>query len=161
MTHKNVPLSNYPVFRSADAEFVRNKVLTVYGAKSFELGHGAREFFALSNRLHLKDMWLSYGSSTAAATIEHPEANFIRQIFNIEGSGRYRSGSLSGDMTGACWTPVFPDQAPLVVEFEQGHQHLSLRIGVEGLHRHLNALLGEASDRKLEFLRMASGATRQ
>jgi AraC-like DNA-binding protein len=150
-TPESAPLSRFPVFCSDDVEFVRNRLFNVFGADSYSVEHDADQFSAQVNHLRIRDVSISYGSGSASTMLGFPEAAFVRQIFNIQSNGGFRLGRSSGEISLAGATPVIFGQAPLALELRKFHELLSLRIEFEALQRHVNALVDQASDRRLEF----------
>lgn len=151
MPTRSTPLSNYPVVRSSDPEFVRDRLFSVFGANGFDVGRLNTTFAVDANHLQIRGLGLSYCDYAGDVSISFDEASFVRQIFNIEGAGRYSSGKQSGDIAPGSWTPILKAQTPLKLDFQPGYRHLVLRIEVEALLRNLGALIGQELGQQLVF----------
>jgi AraC-like DNA-binding protein len=151
MRLRSTPLSNYPAIRSSDPEFVREFLFRDFDANRFEAENGGVGFAAEANHLQLGGLGLSYCGYAEAVSIGFNEASFVRQIFNIDGVGRYSVGGQPGEIAPGSWTPILPAGAPLNLNFKPGYQQLVLRIEYEALSRNLSALLGQGLGTKLQF----------
>ena len=151
MPSRSTPLSNYPVLRSHDPELVRDRLFADFGATEFDLPAGQDAFAARVNHLQIGGLGLSYCEYATGVSLEFGEASFVRQIFNISGSGRYEAGGPPGEIAPGSWSPILPAHAPVKLEVESGYRQLVLRIEFDTLVRNLSALLGQEITRKLEF----------
>jgi AraC-like DNA-binding protein len=151
MPFRSSLLSNYPAYRSNNPELVRERLCRDFDANSFEAENGGIGFAAQANHLQVRGLGLSYCGYASDVSIGFNEASFVRQIFNIDGVGRYSAGSQSGEITPGSWSPILPAGAPLNLDFKSGYQQLVLRIEVEALSRNLSALLGQDVGAKLQF----------
>ncbi len=151
MPARSTPLSNYPVVRSSDPEFVRDRLFTVYGATSFDIGRANNAFGVDANHLQIGGLGLSYCDYAGDVSVGFGEASFVRQFFSIEGAARYAAGKQAGDMTPRSWTPILHAQVPLKLDFKSGYRQLVLRIDIDALVRNLRALIGEDISRELTF----------
>jgi AraC-like DNA-binding protein len=151
MPTRTNPLSNYPVVRSSDPAFVRERLFSVYGANSFDVGRANRAFAVDANHLQVGGLGLSYCDYASDVSVGFGEASFVRQFFNIEGVARYAAGKQSGEITPGSWSPILHAQEPLKLDFRAGYRQLVLRIEFEALLRNLSALLGQDVGRKLTF----------
>jgi AraC-like DNA-binding protein len=151
MRLRSAPLSNYPVVRSSDPAFVRDRLFSVYGANSFDVGRANSAFAIDANHLQIGDLGLSYCDYTSDVSVGFGEASFVRQIFNLEGLARYATGSQSGEIKGGSWTPVLDAQKPLRLDFRSGYRQLVLRIEIDALLRYLGVLVGQDIVRTLVF----------
>ena len=151
MPSRSTPLHNYPAIRSSDAEFTRDRLFAAFGATNFESATGENKFAARVNHLQIGGLGLSYCDYAGDVSIGFGAASFVRQIFNIDGVGRYAAGTGSGEIARGAWTPILPAEAPLKVDFKGGYRHLVLRIEFDALLRNLGALLGQEISRKLVF----------
>jgi len=151
MSALSTPLSNYPVVRSSDPAFVRNRLFSVYGANRFDIATSNVPFAVEANHLQVGGLGLSYCDYAGDTSVGFDEASFVRQIFSIQGVARYAAGKLSGEIAQGSWTPILHAQAPLNLDFRSGYRQLVLRIEFEALLRNLGALLGQDVSRKLVF----------
>jgi AraC-like DNA-binding protein len=151
MPARSAPLSNFPVIRSSDPAFVRDRLFSVFGANRFDTGKSNTAFALDANHLQIGGLGLSYGDYAGDVSVGFGEASFVRQIFNIEGVARYSSAKQSGEITPGSWTPILDAQQPLNLDFKSGYRHLVLRIEFDALLRNLTALLGQDVGRKLVF----------
>lgn len=142
-------LSNYPVVRSNDPEFVRDRLYSVFGANGFEVGR-ARDAFAV-NANQIGGLGVSYCDYASDVSIRFGEARFVRQIFNIEGVGRYAVGKQGGEIAPGSCSPVIRAGTPLQLDFKPHYRQLVLRIEVETLRRNLGALIGQEPGPPLAF----------
>ncbi len=150
MPHTNhIFLRSYPAVHSHDSEFARDRLFSVYGANRFE---SAKSNFGLrANFVQLSRIGLSYCCYDQPAVLKFPEAGIIRQFFSIRGSASFACGNAAEGAIGS-WTRAIPGTADLKLNFGESYSQLVLRIGATSLERAIKALVGEDSDRKLEFL---------
>jgi AraC-like DNA-binding protein len=151
MPFRSSLLNNYPVIRSSNPEFVRERLCRDFDANSFEVADGGTRFAAQSNHLQVGGLGLTYCGYAGDISLGFNEASFVRQIFNIDGIGRYRAGNRPGEIAPGSWTPILPAGVPVNLEFKSGYQHLVLRIEFDALLRNLSALLGQELGAKLQF----------
>jgi AraC-like DNA-binding protein len=151
MQTRSAPLSNYPVVHSGDPAYVRDRLFSVYGANSFDVGSKNRAFAVNANHLQVGELGLSYCDYRSDVSVGFGEASFVRQFFNIEGVARYTAGKQPGEITTGSWSPVLHAREPLKLDFRSGYRQLVLRIEFDALLRNLGALLGQDIGRKLEF----------
>ncbi len=144
-------LNSYPVIHSSDPAFVRDRLFSVYGANSFDVGKENRAFAVDANHLQVGGLGLSYCDYNNDVSVGFGEASFVRQFFNIEGVARYTAGKQSGEITPGSSSPILHAQEPLKLDFRSGYRHLVLRIEFDALLRNLGALLGQDIGRKLVF----------
>jgi AraC-like DNA-binding protein len=141
-------LSNYPAVHSRDSELARDRLFSVYGASGFE---STKSGFGLqANFVRLSNIGISYCGYDQPVTVTFPEAGFIRQFFSIAGSASFAFGSSAATAIGP-WTRAIPGSADLKLNFGESYSQLVLRIEASSLQRTIKALVGEDSDRKLEF----------
>jgi AraC-like DNA-binding protein len=143
-------LSNYRVLRSSDPELVRECLFRVFGATHFDGGQHS-EFAVRASLSQVGGLGLSYSDFASEVSIGFGEASFVRQIFNIQGAGRYAAGKLSGEIAPGSCSPVLPAQTPLRVDFKPHYCQLVLRIELDALRRYLSALLGRELSEDLVF----------
>lgn len=151
MPARSTPLSNYPVVRSSDPEFVRDRLFSAFGANGFDIGRSNSPFAVDANHLQIRGLGLSYCGYAGAVSIRFGEATFVRQLFNIEGFGHYAAGRQSGEITPGSWSPILQAQTPLKLDFKPNYRQLVVRIEVEALRRNLAALIGQELSRQLVF----------
>ena len=144
-------LSRYPVMRSNDPAFARDRLFSVFGATGFDIGGDRNEFGVRANHLQMTGLGLSYCDYASEVSLDFGEAAFFRQIFNIQGSGRYTLDGQASDIAPGSWTMVLPPARPLKLEFKGHYRQLVLRIETDALHRHLGALIGQEVSRNLVF----------
>ncbi len=151
MPPRSTPLSKFPVVRSNDPSFVRDRLFTVYGANSFDIGRANTAFAIDANHLQIGDLGLSYCDYTSDVSVGFGENSFVRQFFNIEGVARFTTGKRSGEITPGFWTPVLHAQEPLRLDFRSSYRQLVLRIEYQALLRYLGVLIGQDVGRNLVF----------
>ncbi|CCD90681.1 putative transcriptional regulatory protein, AraC/XylS family [Bradyrhizobium sp. ORS 375] len=140
-------LDRYPLFRSRDSEFVRDRLISVYGIDRFE-SHDAT-FGIEANLAQLTATGLAFCSYDGATSLSFPESTIVRQFFSIRGTAGYRMGSA--DHTIAAWSPIVSGHSRLDLSFPAGYRQLVLRIEVAPLQSLLRAILGDDTDRDLSF----------
>jgi AraC-like DNA-binding protein len=153
MPSRSTPLSNYPVLHSRDPEFVRDRLFTVFGATRFDIPPGQETFEVRANHLQLGGLGLSYCGYAGGASLEFGEASFVRQLFNISGTGRYEAGDASGEITPGSWSSILPAHTPVKLDVNPGYRQLVVRVELDTLSRFLGALLGQQITAELEFQR--------
>jgi AraC-like DNA-binding protein len=130
---------------------MQERLFTDFGATRFELAASREKFAARVNHLQIRDLGLSYCEYACGVSLGFGEASFVRQIFNISGTGRYQAGGPPGEISPGSWSSILPADAPLKLEVEPGYRQLVLRIGFDALSRNLGAMLGQEIGKKLEF----------
>src|SRR5689334_8741564 len=138
MSTRSAPLSNYPVMRSSDPAFARDRLFTVYGATSFEIGRANQAFAIDANHLQLGGIGLSYCDYATDVSVGFGEATFVRQFFNIEGVARYAAGKQTGEILPGSWSPILNARDPLKLDFRSGYRQLVLRIEFDALVSNLS-----------------------
>ena len=92
-------------------------------------------------RYYSGDVSLGFGEST-----------IVRQIFNIQGAGRYSiGGGPPGEIAPGSCTPILPAHRPLKFDYKSRYRQLVLRIEFDALLRNLSALLGQEIGKDLVF----------
>lgn len=150
MASRSALLSNYPVLRTSDPELARER-LAPLGLQSFDMARSDRAFGVRANHLQMTALGVSYCDYHSDVTLGFREASFVRQIFSIDGVGRYAAGRQSGDIRPGSWTPILPAGAPLKLEFKSGYRQLVLRIEFDALLRNMSALIGQEVSGNLVF----------
>ncbi len=144
-------LSNYPALHTRDPETLRDRLFRDFGATSFAVASDPGRFKARLNHLQIAGLGLSYGDYAGDISLEFRESSHIRQIFSIDGAGRYCVGNQAGEITKGSWTPVLPAFTPFRVEYKSRYRELAVRISFDALSQHLSALLGIEIGQKLVF----------
>jgi AraC-like DNA-binding protein len=150
MPSRSALLSNYPLLRTGDPELARER-LAPFGLQSFDMARSEKAFAARANHLQMTNLGLSYCAYNSDVTLGFREASFVRQIFSIDGVGRYTTGRKSGEIAPGSWTPVLPTWTPLNLEFKPGYRQLVLRIEFDALRGNLGALIGQEVSGNLVF----------
>lgn len=150
MPGRSTILSNYPVIRSSDPEFARDRLFNVYGANSFDV-RKPRGFAICADHLQLGGVGLSYVEYTGDVSVGFGEVSFVRQCFGIEGVARCVTGRQSGEIAPGSWSSILHARQPLTFDFPSGYRQVALRIEFDTLLRNLNALLGQDVGRNLIF----------
>ena len=151
MPPRSTPLSNYPVLHSRDPELVRDRLFADFGATRLDTAAGRDGFAARVNHLQIGGLGLSYCDYASEVSLGFGEASFVRQIFNISGTGRYDTGGPPGEIKPGSWTSILPAGAPVKLDLKAGYRQFVLRIEVDDLRRYLGALLGQDVGRNLVF----------
>jgi AraC-like DNA-binding protein len=146
---KQTLLGRYPVLHSQDSEVARERLFSTYGAVGFERSKNG--FGLQANYIQLSDVGLSYCGYDHPVTLEFPESGIVRQFFSLTGSAAFSSRD-SAAVTIGPWTPAISGSGKLRLDFGESYSQLVLRIDATGLERTVKALVGDSSDRKLEFL---------
>lgn len=141
-------LDNYPAVRSHDSELAREQLFSVYGADGFDKGEG--RFGIRANFAKLSNMGLAYCAYDSPASVSFPEADILRQFFSIRGKACFTT-SGAGTPIGA-WTPIVSGRSRLRLDFGADYRQLVLRIDGVALERAIKTLVGDASDKRLEFV---------
>jgi AraC-like DNA-binding protein len=150
MPSRSALLSNYHFLRTNDPELALDR-FDALGMESIETARSARPFGVHVNHLQLTNLGLSYCAYDSEVALGFREASLVRQIFNIDGAGRYAAGKQSGEITHGSWSSVISTGAPLKLEYKPGYRQLVLRIEFEALHRNLSALIGQQVGDHLVF----------
>ena len=142
MPSKSALLSNFPLVRTSDPELARERFAPL-GMDSLEMSRSETRFAVSSNHLQMTGVGLSYCAYTSGVSLGFREASFVRQIFNIDGTGRYATGNQSGEIRHGLWSPVLASGRTLRLELRAGYRQLVLRLELDALKRNLSALIGE------------------
>jgi len=78
-----------------------------------------------------------------------PEDGIVRQFFSIEGAAGFSTANASQPI--GAWSPVFPGESRLRLDFTPRYKQLVLRLDGSLLERSMASLLGDTGDRKLVF----------
>jgi AraC-like DNA-binding protein len=151
MPARSTPLNNYPVLHSRDPEFVRERLLADFGATRFDVATGRDKFAVRANHLQIGGLGLSYCDYTGDVSLGFEGASFVRQLFNISGTGKYQAGGPPGEIATGSWSSILPAHEPVKLDVRTGYRQLVLRIELDSLRRYLSALLGQQLGKELEF----------
>ncbi len=134
--------------RSHDSELARERLFSVYGADGFDKGEG--RFGIRANYAKLSSLGLAYCAYDCPVSVSFPEAGILRQFFSIQGKASFTT-SQAGTPIGA-WTPIVSGRSRLRLDFGADYRQLVLRIDDSALERAIKTLVGDASDKRLEFV---------
>ncbi|UFZ05374.1 AraC family transcriptional regulator [Bradyrhizobium ontarionense] len=140
-------LDRYPLFRSRDSEFARDRLFSAYGVDRFECQNA--DFGIQANLARLGSMGLAYCSYAGAASLSFPESTIFRQFFSIQGTAHYRARGVGQAI--AVWSPMISGESRLDLDFPAGYRQLVVRVDSAALEGLLKAILGDDSDTKLRF----------
>jgi AraC-like DNA-binding protein len=144
-------LGNFPVMRTSDPEFARDRLFNVFGASRFDVARRADGFAVTANFLKMTDLGLAYVDFNGVSSVGFPAADFVRQIFNVTGAARLVAGASSEEIAPGRWSAVIPVGADVNLNPDPNYRVLVLRIEHCALLRYLSALLGKEVGRELEF----------
>ena len=154
-----IPLEKWPALRTPSVDVAENALVSIYGARKFEVRKTDSRFYAHANYKALHDISFSFCSYTSPVTIGFPEAPFFRQAFSLKGAGNFSIGRRETQVSRQR-ADVVPAGVALTADFSAGFQQLLLRVNEAALVRKLSALIGAAPTRKIEFSDTFSGNTR-
>lgn len=140
-------LDRYPLIRSRDSEFARDRLFAAYGADRFDKHDD--EFGIEANFARLRSIGLTFCAYEGAASLSFPESQILRQLFSIQGSAGFRTKGNSQPIE--AWSPIISGDARLDLDFAPGYRQLVVRIDAAALERLLKSMLGDDSDMKLRF----------
>jgi len=140
-------LDRYPLLRSRDSEFARDRLFSAYGADRF--GKQGHEFGIQANFARLNSIGLAFCAYDGAASLSFPESQILRQFFSIQGAAGFRTKGNSRPLE--AWSPIISGDARLDLDFAPGYRQLVLRIDVPAISRLLNSLLGDDCGMTLRF----------
>ncbi len=141
-------LDRYPLFRSRDSEFARDRLFAAYGADRFDKHDD--NFAIQANLARLTAIGLAFCAYEGAASLSFPGSQILRQFFSIEGSAGFRTNGNSRPIE--AWTPIIAGEERLDLDFAPGYRQLVLRIDAPALDRLLKSLLGEPGGPTLRFV---------
>lgn len=150
MPSRSAFLSNFPVLRTGNRDLALER-LGPLGLSTLDMRRSDNKFAVHCNHLQLPNLGLSYCAYNGDVTLGLREASFVRQIFSIDGVGRYTLGRQSGEIRPGSGTPILSASMPLKVEFNPGYRQLVLRIEFDALQRNLSALIGQEVSGNLIF----------
>jgi AraC-like DNA-binding protein len=144
-------LDSFPIFRTANAEDVRDVVTSQLGARSFEWPSGVGDFYAYGNHFQFGHVKLAYCSYGAPVQMRFAASGLIEQRFCLHGAGSVKANGneaicLRQDQS--CITPAGRDS---VIDCGPSLRQLVLKIDTAALLRKLSALVGLALPRHIDF----------
>ncbi len=129
---------------SHDPDVVRDRLFSFYGARHFDTAKEAMSSFAVrANHLQIGDLGLSYCNYASDVSVGFGEETFVRQIFNIQGSGQFVIKGVPNHVALDKWTPILPANTPLRLDFKGRYSHFVLRIELSALRHYLSILIGQ------------------
>lgn len=140
-------LDRYPLIRSRDSEFARERLFAAYGADRFDKHD--EEFGIQANLARLNSTGIAFCAYDGAASLSFPESQIIRQMFSIGGSASFRTKGRTRPIEG--WSPIIAGDARLNLDFTPGYRQLVVRIDAAALEQLLKSILGDDSDTSLRF----------
>lgn len=140
-------LDGYPLLRSRDSEFARDRLFAAYGADRFDKHDD--DFAIQANLARLNAIGLAFCAYGGAASLSFPESQILRQFFSIQGAAGFATGGRSQSIE--AWTPLISGDARLDLDFAPGYRQLVLRIDTPALERLLKSLLGDDGGMNLRF----------
>ena len=144
-------LGNFPVMRTGDPDFARDRLFKVYNANRFNVAARRDRFAVTANFLKMTELSLCYVDFVGVSSVGFPAADFVRQIFNVAGAAGLTAGAHSEAIGAGNWSSVIPVGTKVTLDLEANCRNLILRIQDTALRRYLGALLGDEIDRELEF----------
>ena len=150
-------LGNFPVMRTSDPDFARDRLFGVYNANRFDVAVRRDRFAVTANFLKMTDLSLAYVDFAGVSSVGFPGADFVRQIFNVAGASGLTAGAGSEAIGAGGWSSVIPVGVNVNLDLKANSRQLILRIQDSALRRYLGALLGHDIDRELEFSRSVQG----
>ncbi len=150
-------LGKFPVMRTSDPDFARDRLFKVYNANRFDVAARCDRFSVTANFLKMTALSLAYVDFAGVSSVGFPEADFVRQIFNVAGEAGLTAGASSGAIGSGSWSSVIPVGTKVKLDLKANCRQLILRIQQSALLRHLSALLGDEAVRDLEFADTVQG----
>ncbi len=145
------PLHRFRLFDTTVPADMHDAVVNVLGALEFRPVGATAAFHARSSYLRMKSVGLIFSECNAAIQLKFPEGNMFKQQLVLRGSGRTSFRGAQFDVTPE-QTVVIPAGVGMTHDDEAGLAHYILRIDVAALQSKLNALLGTAVARDIEFV---------
>lgn len=142
-------LDRYPLLRTRDSEFARDRLFAAYGADRFDT-HDT-EFGIEANLARLNSIGLAFCAYDGAASLSFPESHILRQFFSIRGAAQLTTNGSSQPIE--AWSPIISGDARLDLDFAPGYRQLVVRIDAAALERLLKSLVGDDSTRNCVSMR--------
>jgi AraC-like DNA-binding protein len=147
--HLPDPLRRFPIFRTSDPEEFMNALLTRFGASRAELKPPVG-FMARGNLVQLQSIGLAYGTGSADASVDYPEADRFRLWTPLTGKGEATVNGKTIQLDAHQSCIVSPGQY-MRLAAEAGHGWLNLRIDPGVFEQKLACILGARPSGRLEF----------
>jgi len=147
--HLPDPLRRFPIFRTSDPEEFMNALLTRFGASRAELKPPVG-FMARGNLVQLQSIGLAYGTGSADASVDYPEADRFRLWTPLTGKGEATVNGKAIQLDAHQSCIVSPGQY-MRLAAEAGHGWLNLRIDPGVFEQKLACILGARPSGRLEF----------
>jgi AraC-like DNA-binding protein len=143
------PLHRFPVFRTSNAEELRQLCMKWLGATRVDL-RNIEDFDARVNRIEFQETSLAFGTISCDLSADLLATDFIRLQIAMKGRA---TTTVAGRTTGINeWQfAITPAGMPSQTLCQAGHQRLTLRLKHEALSRKLSALLGIRPKGALRF----------
>lgn len=139
-------LANHLVMHTTDPDYARHRLTSDFAVTSFDLPSAGRDFEGRVGHLQIGEIGLYYCDYANEVSLGFGAVPFVRQVFNISGSGSYSGGPPGSVANGAASTVLQP-HLPLKFDFSSNYRHLVLRIDQDALRYCLGALLDREIDR--------------
>ena len=148
-------LHRHQFIRTSDPEKWRASLLAACNAVKVDLPRDKSRFFALTNKVQLQHVGLSFCGFDADVAIEFSEAGLFRQHICLAGAGEaiLNKRSIPLSIRDTC---VIPPEARSAARFAAGFCQLVVRLEPGALRSKLNSLIGAAAKGRLEFASAAS-----
>ena len=143
-------LERYSIVDTRDVEKMHAVLAQAFGARSFDLPHGAEGFSGKAQHAQMGRVGLSYCHYGAHVEVSFPEADYSRVQIGLTGlaeTGLSRSSHTISDRQ-SC---VIPPHAEVKAQFGKGFSQLVLRVDNAALNEKLTALLGTRPGARLSF----------
>ncbi|MGX4801398.1 AraC family transcriptional regulator [Bradyrhizobium guangdongense] len=141
-------LDRYPLLRSRDSEFARDRLFAEYGADRFDRRgdtFGVQANFALLNAIGI-----AFCAYDGEASLAFPESQILRQFFSIQGHASFRTHGDSRPIE--AWSPIVMGDTRLNLSFGPGYRQLVVRIDTLATERLLKSMIGDDSGARLRFV---------
>lgn len=141
-------LNGHTIINNRHVDELRNVLVDIYDARSFDLRGNRNLFFANVAYFPFGSSSLSYGGYSIPMHIEFRDNDYLRLQFCIAGSGKtsvaHRSAAV--DPTAIVCSP-----ADAALEFGPSFEQLALRVDQAALERDLVSLLGARPKNRISF----------
>ncbi|MBC9883799.1 AraC family transcriptional regulator [Bradyrhizobium sp. INPA01-394B] len=141
-------LDRYPLLRSRDTEYARDRLFAEYGADRFETR--GETFGVQANFARLSSIGIAFCAYDGQASLSFPESQIFRQFFSIEGHASFRTNADSEPIE--AWSPIVAGDTRLHLNFEPGYRQLVVRLDTLATERLLKRMIGDDSDATLRFV---------
>ena len=141
-------LDRYPLFRSRDSEFARDRLFAEYGADRFD--KRGDTFGVKANFARLSSIGIAFCAYDGEASLAFPESQILRQFFSIQGNASFRTDGDSRAVE--AWSPILMGDTRLNLNFGPGYRQLVVRIDTLAMERLLKSMIGDDSSARLRFI---------